>query len=93
MVAVTLEADGQVIDDPNEVVYTLQVNGNIGMTAPEAFGNDGVYYTYGIYTKYKNGDYTAADAGIRNITKTIIVPGKGRVDLKFVLHAEEYKAE
>lgn len=91
IVAVTLESDGQEVVDPSIVVYALESNGNLGMTSPEDSGDIGDFYTYGIYLKYKNGDYTASDAGTKTINKKLIIPGKGNVSLKFILNAEEYK--
>lgn len=91
MIAVTLQSNGTDIVDPNEVVYSLGTDGNLGMTSSEASGNDGVYYTYGIYMKYKNGDYTAEDVGTKTLNRKLIVPEKGSIDLIFVLKSEEYK--
>lgn len=48
-------------------------------------------YTYGIYMKWKDGDYTAEDEEIRTRQRRLIVPGKGYVDVTFVLQAQEYK--
>lgn len=89
MIAVTLEAEGEKIIDANQIVYALRDNGQLGMTTPESTGNNGEMYTYGLYMKYKDGDYTAEDAGemIQNVN--LIVPGKGNVELTFVLNAQE----
>lgn len=92
MIAVTLEADGAEIIDPSETVYALTTSGDLGITSPESTGNNGKFYTYGIYMKYKNGDYEAADIGTKTYTRKLIVPGKGSVTLTFTLKAEEYKA-
>lgn len=92
-IAVILEADGQEILDESQVIYTIDKNGNMGMTTPESSKIEGSKYTYGLYIKYKNGDYTATDKGDYTTSKTLIVPGKGNIELTFKLHAEEYEAE
>ena len=89
MIAVTLEADGQEIIDANQIVYALRDNGQLGMTTPESIGNNGEMYTYGLYMKYKDGDYEAADAGEMVQNVTLIIPGKGNIELTFVLNAQE----
>lgn len=93
MIGITLEANGVKIVSPTDVVYSLGTDGNLGMTSPENSGNNGVYYTYGIYMKYKNGDYTAADAKDKVLKRKLIVPGKGSVDVVMTLHAKEYISE
>lgn len=93
MIAITLEADGTEIVDPKEVIYSLGTDGNLGMTSPESSGNDGKYYTYGIYMKYKNGDYTAEDTKSRVLKRKLIAPGKGSIDVTMTLHAKEYISE
>ena len=89
IIAVTLESDGQIINDTNEVIYSIESNGNMGMTSPESSGADHIY-TYGLYPKYKNGDYSIEEVGTYTRRKRLIVPGKGHIDLIFVLEAEEY---
>lgn len=89
MIAVTLEADGQKIIDANQIIYALRDNGQLGMTTPESIGNNGEMYTYGLYMKYKDGDYEAADVGEMVQNVTLIVLGKGNIELTFVLNAQE----
>ena len=92
MIGVTLEANGAAITDPSEIIYSVYKNGNLGMTTPENTGNGGEFYTYGLYMKYKDGDYTAADAKDITFDIKLVAPGKGHVDMEFILHAQEYTA-
>lgn len=91
LIGVILQADGADILDGSETVYALNSNGDLGITSPETIG--GVDMTYGIYMKYKDGDYEAADVGTKTYNRRLIVPGKGSVNVTFTLQAEEYKAE
>lgn len=91
LIGVILQADGNEILDESETVYALNSNGDLGITSPEAFGSDKC--SYGIYMKYKAGDYEAADVGTKTYNRKLIVPGKGSVNVTFTLQAEEYKAE
>ena len=88
--AVMLEADGQLLNDADLICYSLLSNGNIGMTTPNAI--DGEMYTYGAYLKYTGADYTAEDATTITSVRTLFVPGKGSIELTFVLEAQEYIA-
>lgn len=90
LIGVVLEADGQEILNESDTVYALNSNGDLGITAPETIAGEAI--TYGIYMKYKNGDYEAADVGNKTYNRKLIVPGKGSVNLTFTLKAEEYVA-
>ena len=88
---IMLEADGALINDPAQLIYTLKPNGDMGITTPEKVGYSEVY-TYGTYLKYTGKDFTAADVGIYSKPITLILPGKGNITINFVLEAQEYTA-
>lgn len=89
-VGVMLEADGALINDASQIIYTLKPNGNMGITTPEKV--NGEMYTYLVFLKYANRDYTASDVGTYPMTTTLILPGKGSITINFVLEAQEYIA-
>ena len=89
--AVMLEADGALINDPAQLIYSLKPGGDMGITTPEKTGASEIY-TYGTYLRYTGKDFTAADAGTHFRTTTLIVPGKGNITIDFVLEAKEYVA-
>lgn len=90
-IAVMLEAEGALINDPSQLIYSLKPNGDMGMTTPEKTGYSEVY-TYGTYLKYTGKDFTASEAKVYPLTTTLILPGKGNITINFVLEAQEYIA-
>lgn len=90
-IGVMLEADGSLINDTNAVIYTISANGNMGMTAPESLDGSDIY-SYVVYVRYVNGDFTADNAKTYTLDRKIVVPGQGNITLTFVLEAQEYVA-
>lgn len=84
-VYIDIAANNDVLNDEDLVIYRIDQNKNMGITTVEKT-KDG-NHTYGVYPKWKNGGYTADDAGEYKFDTKLIIAGKGSIEFTVKLTA------
>lgn len=77
-VGVILQVGGEEILDPDTLIYRIDENNNMGITAPETMDSKKV--TYGFYPKYKAEGYTEEDIEQYSRKIKLLIVDKGIVE-------------